>query len=106
LSAYYAAVCLSPYYKYYCDNSWANKPEWLTAAKADFQRLWCTYRPQQLRPRPKTTTNSIDDMIGAFVRRISGSSGGGEASDDEFERWKATEPLWSKEQYHGNGHPV
>jgi hypothetical protein len=104
--AYYAAVCLHPYYKYYCDNSWANKPEWLTAAKADFQRLWCTYRPQQPRPRPITTTNSIDDMIGAFVRRIGGSSGGGEASDDEFERWKATEPPWSEEQYHGNGHPV
>jgi hypothetical protein len=37
--AYYAAVCLHPYYKYYCDNSCANKPEWLNAAKADFQRL-------------------------------------------------------------------
>jgi hypothetical protein len=23
---YYAAVCLHPYYKYYCENSWADKP--------------------------------------------------------------------------------
>jgi hypothetical protein len=23
--AYYAAVCLHPYYKYYCDNSWGTK---------------------------------------------------------------------------------
>jgi hypothetical protein len=35
LPAYYAALCLHPYYKYYCDNSWENKPEWLTAAKVN-----------------------------------------------------------------------
>jgi hypothetical protein len=45
-------------------------------------------------------------MICAFVRRIRGSSGGGEASDDEFERWKATKPLWSEEQYYSNSHHV
>jgi hypothetical protein len=33
---YYAAVCLYLYYKYYCENSWADKPEWLTAANAGF----------------------------------------------------------------------
>jgi hypothetical protein len=105
--AYYAAVCLHPYYKYYCDNSWINKPEWLNSAKADFQRLWSTYKPQQPCPRqPTTTLNGIDDMIGAFVRRNGGRSGSGAAPDDEYERWKATEPSWSEEQYHGNGHPV
>jgi hypothetical protein len=31
--AYYAAGCLHPYYKYYCDHSWADKPELLTSAK-------------------------------------------------------------------------
>ena len=25
--AYYAIVCLHPYYKHYCDNSWADKAE-------------------------------------------------------------------------------
>ncbi|KAI0568622.1 hypothetical protein Alg130_12025, partial [Pyrenophora tritici-repentis] len=25
--AYYAATCLHPYYKYYCENSWVDKPE-------------------------------------------------------------------------------
>jgi hypothetical protein len=36
LPVYYAAVCLYLYYKYYCENSWADKLEWLTAANAGF----------------------------------------------------------------------
>jgi hypothetical protein len=45
-------------------------------------------------------------MIGAFVRRVGGSSDSSGAPTDEYERWKATKPQWSEELYHGNGHPV
>ncbi|RYN60367.1 hypothetical protein AA0117_g13082 [Alternaria alternata] len=105
--AYYAAVCLHPYYKHYCDNSWADKPEWLSTASAGFQRLWQTYKPQHQRPlaaRTSATTiaNGIDDVIGAFIRRKNNV----EADEDEYERWKTQEPEWNREQYLGDGHPV
>jgi hypothetical protein len=102
--AYYAAVCLDPYYKYYCDNSWANKPEWLTLANAGFQRLWSTYKPHR-RPLSRTTTtpatSGIDDVIGAFVHRSNNYRN--EGHDDEFKRWKTQEPGWSREQYLSDG---
>jgi hypothetical protein len=37
--AYYAAVCLHLYYKFYCDNSWRDKAGWLNTANARFQLL-------------------------------------------------------------------
>jgi hypothetical protein len=107
LPAYYATVCLHPYYKYYCKNSWANKPEWLTTANARFQRLWQTYKPQRIRPPSCTSTTTIadgiDDIIGAFVRRKNNKE---LEDEDEYERWKTQEPEWSREQYLGNGHPI
>lgn len=106
--AYYAAVCLHPYYKYYCENSWADKPEWLTAANAGFQRLWQTYKPQRVRPQLQshrtTIASGIDDVIGAFTRR--NNTRDEAAHDDEYERWRTQEPEWSREQYLGDGHPV
>ncbi|KAF7445775.1 hypothetical protein A1F99_090660 [Pyrenophora tritici-repentis] len=36
---YYAATCLHPLYKYYCENSWSEKLEWIEAANKGFQRL-------------------------------------------------------------------
>jgi hypothetical protein len=101
---YYAAVCLHPYYKHYCDNSWADKAEWLNTAKVGFQRLWAAYKPQ--RPRSshsiKLLTNSIDDAIGAYVHRGSYR----DAPVDEFECWKSLEPGWTRDQYEDNGNPV
>jgi hypothetical protein len=106
--AYYAAVCLHPYYKYYCENSWVDKPEWLTAANASFQQLWQAYKPQRIRPPSRTTTTpvggGIDDVIAAFVRR--NNSREEEAHDDEYERWRTQEPEWSKKQYTEDGNPV
>ncbi|KAI1560631.1 hypothetical protein A1F97_11252, partial [Pyrenophora tritici-repentis] len=49
--AYYAAVCLHPYYKNYCDVAWADKADWLTSANASFQQLWAAYKPQRARQR-------------------------------------------------------
>jgi hypothetical protein len=34
--AYYTAVCLHPYYKFYCNNSWRDKASWLDTANAHF----------------------------------------------------------------------
>ncbi|KAI1566127.1 hypothetical protein PtrEW13061_011860 [Pyrenophora tritici-repentis] len=105
---YYAAVCLHPYYKYYCENSWADKPEWLTAANAGFKQLWQQYKPSCQRPPSRTNTttiaNGIDDVIESFTRRNSNKEKA--AHDDEYERWRTQEPEWSKEQYLGDGHPV
>ncbi|KAF1934736.1 hypothetical protein EJ02DRAFT_489071 [Clathrospora elynae] len=106
--AYYAAVCLHLYYNYYCDNSWANKPDWLTTTNAGFQRLWQTYKPQTQRPPARTTTtkiaSGIDNVIGAFIRRNNNTESA--AHNDEYERWKTQEPEWSKEQYLRDCHPV
>ncbi|PZC88351.1 Dimer-Tnp-hAT domain containing protein, partial [Pyrenophora tritici-repentis] len=104
---YCSLPLVTPYYKYYCDNSWADKPEWLNTASAGFQRLWQTYKPQHQRPltaRTSTITiaSGIDDVIGAFIRRKNNE----EADEDEYERWKTQEPEWSREQYLGDGHPV
>jgi hypothetical protein len=101
---YYAAVCLHPYYKYYCDNSWQDKASWLDTANASFQQLWAEYKPLQVPPtRPKTMApSSIDEAISAFV-----DVGSADVSNiDEFERWKKYEPKWTKEQYLEEGNPV
>jgi hypothetical protein len=87
---------LHPYYKFYCDNSWRDKAGWLDTANARFQLLWAEYKPiypQTTRPRPPPAS-SIDEAIAAFVNATSGD---GEASLDEFERWKRIEPRWTTE---------
>ena len=38
-SIYYAVTCLHPYYKYYYENSWEDKPTWLRKANDGFQKL-------------------------------------------------------------------
>ncbi|KAG9382302.1 hypothetical protein A1F94_006223 [Pyrenophora tritici-repentis] len=92
--AYYAATCLHPYYKYYCENSWVDKPEWLTSANAGFLQLWQSYKPQRTRPLSQTTAKprhrGIDDVEAAH--------------DDEYERWRTQEPEWTSEQYLSDGH--
>ncbi|KAG9386847.1 Dimer-Tnp-hAT domain containing protein [Pyrenophora tritici-repentis] len=106
--AYYAATCLYPYYKYYCENSWVDKPEWLTSANAGFLQLWQSYKPQRTRPPSQTTAKprhgGIDDVIGALVRRNKAQVEA--AHDDEYERWRTQEPEWTSEQYLSDGHPV
>lgn len=104
---YYAAVVLHPYYKRYCDYSWRDKPTWLVANNASFQRLWAAYRPIRTpSPRSKarnSSPNAIDDAIDALLN--------GELSDDnddidEFQRWRHLEPKWTREQFINNGNPV
>ncbi|KAG9385533.1 Dimer-Tnp-hAT domain containing protein [Pyrenophora tritici-repentis] len=101
--AYYAAVCLHPYYKNYCDVAWADKADWLTSANASFQQLWAAYKPQRARQRYTTapSSNNIDEAIIAILSRNNDR----EAPLDEFERWKTQEPQWTQEQYNADGNP-
>lgn len=102
--AYYAAVCLHPYYKYYCDNSWRTKAGWLDTANAGFQQLWAEYKPLELPQRRSkaSTLSSIDEAINAHVEVSSSDVN----SVDEFDCWKKYEPKWTEEQYLAEGNPV
>ncbi|KAI1682288.1 Dimer-Tnp-hAT dimerization containing protein [Pyrenophora tritici-repentis] len=90
------------------ENSWVDKPEWLTSANAGFLQLWQSYKPQRTRPLSQTTAKprhrGIDDVIGALVRRNKAQVEA--AHDDEYERWRTQEPEWTSEQYLSDGHPV
>jgi hypothetical protein len=102
--AYYAAVCLHPYYKNYCETSWAGKPGWLEAANAGFQRLWATYKgPLPQVSRLKTpASSSISDLIAA----IADADRNREEDLNEYERWKRYELKWAQEQYDKGLNPV
>ncbi|EFQ89716.1 hypothetical protein PTT_13915 [Pyrenophora teres f. teres 0-1] len=93
--AYYAAVCLHPYYKTYCDVAWADKAGWLSSANVAFQQLWAAYKPQRLRQSytAAPSSNNIDEAISAIL----GRNVGREAPLDEFERWKMQEPQWTQQ---------
>jgi hypothetical protein len=102
--AYYASVCLHPYYNYYCDNSWVEKVGWIEAANAGFQQLWAEYKQQRQQPRPRAPpASSIDEAINA-IADVGASTSCGEL--DEFENWKRFEPKWTQEQYEAGGNPV
>jgi hypothetical protein len=102
--AYYAAVCLHPYYKHYCENSWADKAGWLDTNNAASRQLWPLYKPvAALKPRSRPSTSSdIDDTIDALVSHNKGSS---ELNLDEYEQWRKYKPIWTKMQYK-NGNVV
>ncbi|EAT76060.2 hypothetical protein SNOG_16572 [Parastagonospora nodorum SN15] len=56
---YYAATCLHPYYKYYCENSWEHKDGWLRTANAGFQEQRClplSFRLARATPTPDLST--------------------------------------------------
>jgi hypothetical protein len=69
--AYYAAVCLHPYYKHYCENSWRDKPAWVESGNSSLQLLWAQYKPQSLHvacPKARTLggiNNTINTLWAA-----------------------------------------
>ena len=92
---YYAATCLHPLYKYYCENSWSEKLEWIEAANKGFQRLWKSYKklptPVAIPAARAARTSDIDDLIGAYTQRnhtVAAPQG------DEYDRWLNQEPPW------------
>ncbi|KAF7444121.1 Dimer-Tnp-hAT domain containing protein [Pyrenophora tritici-repentis] len=101
---YYAATCLYPYYKYYCENLWEHKDRWLRTANARFQELWRSYKKAPPSPPPQPArTGAIDDVIEALTaRRNCARRDGG----DEYDRWLEEEPSWSTATYHNDGNAV
>jgi hypothetical protein len=94
---YYAACCLHPYYKRYCDKAWREKPEWLTAAHHGFQQLWGEYQTRRSPPvrRKEPISSAIDDAIAAIMDDNSDD----DSNLDEYEKWRQDEPKWAKQQY-------
>jgi hypothetical protein len=105
--AYYAAVCLHPYHKHYCENSWRDKPAWVESGNSSLRLLWAQYKPQSLHVvRPKARTlGGINDTINALINAE--LSGKPEADKlNELERWRLFEPRWTQEQFEEGGNPV
>jgi hypothetical protein len=73
---YYAACCLHPYYKQYCDRAWRDKPGWIARANESFQQLWGSYQvSRSLRSRLRERkSNAIDDAIAAIMEDPSSDS--------------------------------
>ncbi|KAG9375693.1 hypothetical protein A1F94_013749 [Pyrenophora tritici-repentis] len=105
--AYFAATCLHPYYKNYCENSWRDKPSWLEANNAGLKQLWAFYKPQiqrQSRP-PVRLSSGINDAINALVNAE--PYGIVEVTEmDELERWRRFELRWTQEQFEQGSNPV
>jgi hypothetical protein len=89
--AYYTATLLHPYYKNYCEVSWADHPEWLAAANAQFQALWAEYNTVPRQSRRLAATNNMDDAIDSLT-----APGNSYDNLDEFERWHKSEPRAAK----------
>jgi hypothetical protein len=88
--AYYSAVCLHPYYKNYCANSWRDKPQWIIANEARLQQLWARYKPVSIprtRVRPPRSSG-IDDAIAALINEPTDMD---ISEMDEVQRWRQCE---------------
>jgi hypothetical protein len=92
---YYAACCLHPYYKQYCDRAWRHKLGWISKANESFQLLWRTYQaPQSPRSCPRErNSNAIDDTIATIMEDPYSDDDEG---FDEYQQWQAFEPKWTK----------
>jgi hypothetical protein len=89
--AYYAATLLHPYYKNYCEVSWADRPDWLDAANAQFRALWAEYNTAPRQGRRPQTISDMDDAIDLLT-----TPGDDNNNLDEFERWHRSEPRAAK----------
>lgn len=101
--AYYAATCLHPYYKYYCEHSWHDKPGWLEGNNRAFRQLWATYKTITApAARRSAASSSIDDAIDAMANRDEGS----ELLADEYDCWRKYEPKWTRKQFEQDGNVI
>ena len=95
--AYYTATLLNPATKFFCENTWADQPEWIARCNIAFRRLWSQYKDQPIDrstepPRSKRikTSSSLSNHIWANSRRCTTTT---QSAQDEFERWFAEDPL-------------
>jgi hypothetical protein len=98
---YYAATCLHPAYKLYCDRAWRDKGSprgsWLATAAVGFRTLYGAYitpRNTETRPRERVQ-GAIDEAIAAVM---GGDSDNDDEFSDEYERWRRLEPQWTNAQ--------
>lgn len=100
---YYAACCLHPYYRSYCERAWRYKPDWLAASNRAFQSLWASYQaPRSPKARRRERNSSaIDDAIAAIVDDDSYSDD--DEGLDEYTKWRASEPKWKKAIFESPG---
>ncbi|KAG9387076.1 Dimer-Tnp-hAT domain containing protein [Pyrenophora tritici-repentis] len=89
--AYYAATILHPYYKHYLDKVWSDKPDWIATNNSSFRALWAQYDtlPRAVRPL-RVISNDMDEAIDALINPS--SSDEASAAEDEYTRWKRSEP--------------
>ncbi|TKA77909.1 hypothetical protein B0A49_04300 [Cryomyces minteri] len=99
--AYYAAIILHPHLKsVLCANAWKDRPDWIINSNAAFQKLWQTYKGRSVAlPQPYVTRrirpHSDPSNYTLFLTGTEHQPGNGapEEAEDEYERWKVTEPV-------------
>ena len=105
---YYAAVCLHPFYKNYCQNSWeTDHPDWLTSNEAALFTLWGNTKPTPKTPpqvAKASGRSSIREAIAALATR--GNYPIEDNNLDQLAAWRKHEPQWTEEQYANSGHPI
>jgi hypothetical protein len=88
--AYYAATLLHPRLKHYCEQAWAEHPDWIELSNRNFQALWAQYKGL---PKPRSTRahkipSNIDEAIDGLIDPQYGDTD----KEDEYEQWKR-EPI-------------
>lgn len=93
---YYTATLLHPYYSTYCEQVWADKPDWLEANNSAFRALWAEYNTPIVRPRrpqPSVRLYDMDDAIDSILAPVNPE----DETEDEYDRWKRCEPRCGKD---------
>jgi hypothetical protein len=94
--AYYAACCLHPYYKRYCEKAWRGKADWLKGSNSSFQSLWAVYKLP--RPQPVRLRQLHSGAIHKAIAAVMGESDS-DKDEDEYNRWQQLELRWTYTQY-------
>jgi hypothetical protein len=88
--AYYAATLLHPRLKHYCEQAWAEHPEWIELSNRNFQALWAQYKGL---PKPRSTrAHKIPSNIDEAIDGLIDPQYGDRDKEDEYEQWKR-EPI-------------
>jgi len=108
--AYYAAVVLHPRYKRFCQNAWRDRPQWLLACEASFQKLWLEYKTcpvaqSATSPRAAPVRSSdFADYLSSFTGTETSPDDADDLYEDEYDRWKVIPPV--KEGHEADKDPI